>query len=95
MPFGVKRDDVPIRDYPISEGVDPRISYGMAFAEWDAAKKSGLDLWRWENGEYPAWFMARVVAHNNITNLIKLHTDDAVVRASRLKARRQRSGSQG
>ena len=59
----------------------------MAFAEWQAAAAAGLDLWAWEQGEYPVRFMERVIAWWNLSNLVKTHGQDAVQRASNRKGR--------
>ena len=44
-----------------------------------------LDLWRWMNGEYPAWFMADAVAFHQLSIQVEQHTQDAAVSLSKRK----------
>ena len=67
----------------VRNAVDPHISYSRSFGEWEAAVAVGLDLWKWENNEYPRWFKARVLAFHKCRNLIELHSQDAVARKAK------------
>lgn len=51
----------------------------LNFLEWEAATAAGLDLWRWEQGEYPKRFRARVMAWYNLHNLLDTHRRDASI----------------
>lgn len=84
-PFQVKRHGEDIRSSPVFGGVNPNITYNPLFREFDACVNCGLDLWAWWNGTYPVQFKAKVIAYYNLRNLVKLHTDEAVNRASRAK----------
>jgi hypothetical protein len=53
----------------------------------DACITANLDAWKWENGEYPSQFMAKIVAWYRGKTLVKIHSDDAVSRASKKKRR--------
>ncbi len=57
----------------------------MDYSEWDACINSGLDMWKWVNNKYPKWFMAKVVAHFQLRNLIGAHTQDEAIRQSKNK----------
>jgi hypothetical protein len=61
----------------------------MSFAEWQACTGCGLDLWAWESGVYPRWFKVRIMAFYNLTNLIELHTQDALARKSEALAKKR------
>lgn len=69
----------------VLDSVDPHISHNNSFLEMEAAAAAGLDLWQWENGEYPKWFRVRIVAWYNMHNLVELHRQDAVARHMRRK----------
>jgi hypothetical protein len=81
----VTRNGEPINRVGVKDSIDPNISYSRSFGEWEAAVAAGLDLWEWENNEYPRWFKARVIAWHRLHGLIELHTQDAVARKSRRK----------
>ena len=59
-----------------------------SFEQWEAAAAAGLDLWRWDNNEYPRRFMARVVAWHELHALIELHKGDAAEQAQAKERRR-------
>ena len=75
----------------VSESVNPHISYGRTFEEWEAATSANLDLWRWVNDEYPAWFKVKVVAFNRLRVLVELHKSDAVAKKSKQKMKKAKS----
>lgn len=77
-PFKVERWGVPIEFYPLKNpGKASGITYSSSFGEWEAAHGARLDLWKWENNEYPNWFKARVVAWWNDHQLVESHRQDA------------------
>lgn len=47
------------------------------FEEWEAGTAAGLDMWKWENNEYPHEFKARVVAWHRLHNSLEAHKTDA------------------
>ena len=49
----------------------------MSFAEWMACLGCGLDLWKWETGQYPKEFKVRVLAFYSLKNLVDMHVQDA------------------
>lgn len=57
----------------------------MEFAAWQAATAAGLDMWKWENGEYPTWFMERTMAWWNMSNVMSAHMEDAKYKHSKKK----------
>lgn len=81
--------DVPISDVHVTGGVDAGISYSPGYANLNAAIAAGAsmdELLKWEQGEYPQWFMARVVVwHRHVAQI------DAVVQnAIQKKAKKKR-----
>jgi hypothetical protein len=78
---------LPIREISVRDAVDPRIGYSVSFGEWEAAHAAGLDLWKWEQGEYPRWFRTRVIAWHNMHSLIELHKQDALSRSMKAKSK--------
>jgi hypothetical protein len=52
-----------------------------ALLEWEAAHAANLDLYKWDQGEYPPAFMARVLAWYSRHRELDMHRDDAVARA--------------
>jgi hypothetical protein len=66
-----------ISEYPLKKAVDAGIRYGLDYASLDACIAAGLDPWAWDNGGYPHWFMARIVAWYKLHGAIATHTEDA------------------
>lgn len=62
------------------------IESGMPFTEWEAGTAAGLDMWAWEQGLYPTWFKAKVVAWHNLHGLVKMHQEAAASDAAKRKA---------
>jgi len=60
----------------------------MSFAEWDACLGCKLDLWKWDNNEYPIKFKTRVMAFWKLHNLVELHTQDEVNRQVKKKSKK-------
>ena len=89
-PFAVKRNDVPITEYPLRHSVNVDIKYAQSFLEWEAAHEAGLSLWNWDNGRYSVKFMAKVIAWYKLHNLVKVHSDDAASIQSEREARKKR-----
>lgn len=75
--FGVTRNGIDIRLVNIKGGVDPKIDYSLAFEEWEAASAAGLDLYKWDNGEYPVKFQAKVIAWKRLHDLVHVHREVA------------------
>jgi len=42
-------------------------------------------MWKWENGQYPSWFRAKVIVWYKYHGLVKIHSEDAVQKASKRK----------
>ncbi len=55
----------------------------MYYEAWCAAVEAGLDLERWDRGEYDRGFMERTIAWHRRRNQIRQHEEDAVSRAMR------------
>lgn len=55
--------------------------------EWESAHAANLDLYKWETGEYPDSFKAKVLAWHSRHNELELHRGDAVAQASKRKQR--------
>jgi hypothetical protein len=53
--------------------------------EWESAFAAGLDLYRWETGEYPPDFKAKVLAWYSRHQEVDLHRRDAVEVAANRK----------
>ena len=62
---------------------NPHIAYSFEFEQWQAARAAGLDLWRWENHEYPTSFMEKVIAWYRSNGQIEQHTADASISLSK------------
>jgi hypothetical protein len=92
-PFAIKRNGIPIRQFRLTGAVDPNITFGQSFAIWEALIAAGAtigDLLRLEEGRWPNWFIARVLAWHNGHRAVKTHTDDAVAKAQTEQQRRKR-----
>lgn len=71
----------PIREKGLSNSVNPQITHGPLFQEFQACVEAGLDLERWLANEYDPMFKAHVMAWYEGRNLIEAHTKDAVRKA--------------
>lgn len=52
----------------------------MDYAGFNAAVSAGAtldELYKWDSGEYPVWFMARVIKWCELSDLIDMHRVDA------------------
>ncbi len=67
----------PIQARAVKNAVNPNIDYSLDFATYEALVVSGLDLWKYERGEYESWFIERVIAWHTLHNQVQLHTQDA------------------
>ena len=78
--FGITRNGIDIREYPLSNPVNANIQYNIYYAEIDAAIAAGVDLWSWEMNIYPVWFKEKVIAWHRSNIAIKNHQEDALSR---------------
>jgi len=77
----VTRRGIPLEQYPLKGAVNTGIEESAPFAEYEAAVAAGLDLWKWELGQYPGWFRANVLAWHFYHTQKPQHIDDALSRA--------------
>ena len=71
---------------------DVRVQTGIRFENasyllWEAAIACGAtleELLRLDESSYPRWFVAKILAFNEIRKLIEMHSEDA--KAAKLKA---------
>lgn len=68
-----------IKDVPVKHGIAAGIAYSQRFLEWEAATAAGLDVYKWERGEYSRAFRETVIAWFNLHSLVKAHQDDAAI----------------
>jgi hypothetical protein len=74
---------------PYAVAVNSDHETGDDFVNWSAAKSAGLDLYRWDTGDYPVWFMARVVAHYELDNMVTAHVQRAANKKAEANARQK------
>ena len=55
------------------------------FEEWEAATSAGLDMWRWENNQYPSSFRSKVIAWHRLHGSLEAHKLDASIPAKKSK----------
>jgi len=85
----VTRFGEPITDVAIKT-ITHGIKYEYPFFEYEAAAAAHLDLWRWEENEYPNWFKAKVMAWYKLHGMIEAHIADAGRKYAEAKARASR-----
>ena len=85
--FWITRQGIPVEEYALRSAVKTGIETSQALSEWEAAHAANLDLYKWEMGEYPPAFMAKVLAWHSRHNELELHRSDAVAQASKKKQR--------
>jgi len=91
--FQLVRHDGLLWEYPLKYRVNTGITYSMGYTEWDAIVNLGgglEELLKWDSGEYPTWFMAKVVAFSVARNMVRNHIEDAVTRASEKRGKRRK-----
>ena len=71
----------------MSQTVKTGIEMSQPLTEWEAAHAANLDLFKWDSGEYPPPFMAKILAWFSRHQELELHRQDAVARASKRKRR--------
>lgn len=80
---------MPIEEYPVHDAINPGISYGVAFEELGAIREYHLDAERWYLFGYPPGFMATIIAHRRLSNLVELHTEQARADKAKRDAKRK------
>lgn len=81
--FDVKRNGVPVDEYPIRGSVRAGITYSQEFEIWQAAHTAGLDMERLWRGSYDPRFLEKVLAWWHLRNLVDLHNADAANRKAK------------
>jgi hypothetical protein len=66
------------------------VTYSRRFEEFDACIRAGLDIERWQKGEYDRDLMARVVAWHRLSGMIEAHVEDARGRELERQSRRRK-----
>lgn len=88
--FAVRVRNNPIQGVRLPDSIDPGITYNNSFAEWEAAHAARLDLYDWDSGKYPVWFMAKVLAWHKLHNLVEAHTQAAVNAKAKADAKKKK-----
>jgi hypothetical protein len=52
-----------------------------------ALKAARADLWQYEMGLYPAWFLAKLLVHWRMQQLVMTHAEDARARKAAQEAK--------
>lgn len=63
----------------MKDAVDTKISYSLAYEEFDACIAVGLDLEKWQEGGYSKELKAQAMAWHRLKKLIRAHTDQALL----------------
>ena len=88
--FQVTRYGLPISQVALRDGIDTGIQYSQYFETYEALVAAGLDLWRYERGDYDTKFLARVVAWHRAHKMVRQHSEQAVTQHLKRKAKRRR-----
>lgn len=73
----MRRYGDPIQTAGVRHRLSHGITYSARFEQFAAAAKAGLDLGRWQAGDYDRGLMAQVVAWYRLEGLIDAHLEDA------------------
>lgn len=76
----MEKHRTPIKNQRVKGAKSTGISFSTDYAGVDAAIAAGgtLDeLLKWDNGEYPVWFMARVMKWHEMSGMIDMHRGNA------------------
>lgn len=79
------RSGNPIEQHGLKDAVSTGISYSQQYEIYASLKAAGLDLWKYEQGLYPPWFVANVLVHWRMSKLIGVHEQDAIARKVKKK----------
>lgn len=93
MGFGITRNDLPIEDHDLINTVKTGINYNASFEHWEAIIASGGgpdDLLRYEEGLFPKWFVARMIAYNRGSVLVEGNRNDAVARKMKKDSKKKK-----
>lgn len=71
------------------DSINPNIQYSLDFEGYEAAVEAGLDLPKWEEGGYPPFFMAKVIAWHRNHNALRNHMEDTIARVMKQRAKRK------
>ena len=82
------RHDQPIQKATIRNRLHHGVEYSSRFEEWEACIEAGLDIERWENGEYENSFKAYVIAWHRLHNMVDTHVQDAAMTESKRRSKR-------
>lgn len=85
--FWITRQGIPVEEHALRNAVKTGIETSQALSEWEAAHAARLDLYKWEMGEYPPSFKAKVLAWYSRHGELELHRSDAVAQAAERKKR--------
>jgi hypothetical protein len=80
---------VDLAEYPLKGAISTGIELSPTLFEWEAAHAAGLDLERWDAGEYSPAFQARVLAWYSRHEELEQHREDARARAAEQKMKRR------
>jgi len=75
----VEKNQIPIKNQRVKGAKSTGISFSTDYAGVDAAIAAGAsldELLKWDNGEYPGWFMARVIKWHEMSGMIDMHRGD-------------------
>ena len=76
--FEVRKGGIPLQESSLKFGIKTGITETPAMTEYEAVVAAGLDLWKWEQQEYPTWFRANVLAWHTGHVLKEIHSQDVV-----------------
>lgn len=84
------RNGVPISEHGLISPVESGIQYSQFYEMYDSAIAAGAtleELYKLERGEYPGWFLARLMVWHRSAKMIASHGEDAVARKMKSKGR--------
>lgn len=89
------RHGQPIQDSSLRNRLQHGISQSARFEQWEACIAAGLDIARWDAGEYDASLMARTVAWYRLHSAVSAHVQDAAVEHQKAQARKHNARKRG
>ena len=90
-PFRITRHGEPIESITLKSSVRTGINFSPYYEQWDALVTAGAtiaDLYLYEQGEFPPWFLAKVVAWTRANRLINNNVEDAISAEMRRKSKK-------
>ena len=92
VPFQITREGQPIHLRSLGNTVNTAIRYSASYETWEALINAGAtvtELLRFEEGDFPDWFIAKVIAWHRGHTMIENNIQDAIVKKQKADSKKK------